>query len=715
MIYYTSSEANFWRVFLIWYGSVIPRALPQACLSAGLACLYEMLGVAGSRGDLIEHPYVVHILGLVLGYLLVQRSQLAYQRWWEARTSIAQMTGKWTDAITQLVEFEHISPLPDARHFRARMVHLGSLLHAVAFADLREDWKYTDTSAATLADDDPFGLALIRVKREGGGGPGGVRAGLQDGGPATDRDLSHNGSRCAASPGPKDAEAPAPLPFTHLRHTARAKYDTRRDSRRGGERSLGAQRKRSGLSPWRFTATAVLHLYDPVAYGQQALANPFGIIGGLGRGERRALAGSHSRDRVQQVQTWLLSLVVKRHADGGLPVPAPILSRSYQVLSDGHLGYMQARKVGDTPFPFPYVQLATLLLHAFNLLAPLVIAANITTALDAHALAGVGDAGDGNVGASGAPGAGRGGGLALMAALSFFATLGYTALNQVARELEEPFGHGPNHLPLAQFQDECNAKLVQLLCRDAGAPVPDDPFLGDEAEGLSEEAKAELRAQFGLLGATGTTPGRHADPGGAGGGGGSGGGMALVGIQEALDHTFRAHEANLTSRAQLSRGMGEGDEDQGHMRLVSVGGLQTGVAGAQGLRPLTSPRKRALASGSLEGAGTSGDEHDHVRPGRASKAASAEDWMGGAQRQTQHASRDGSPVTAIAGGATTRMSRLSIPSTKHAAPATAGNDCGGGHDVSGSAASNSSPTTATPPAGYPPPLRRPVLGVDSVP
>jgi len=490
MIYYTSSEANFWRVFLIWYGSVIPRALPQACLSAGLACLYEMLGVAGSRGDLIEHPYVVHILGLVLGYLLVQRSQLAYQRWWEARTSIAQMTGKWTDAITQLVEFEHISPLPDARHFRARMVHLGSLLHAVAFADLREDWKYTDTSAATLADDDPFGLALIRVKREGGGGPGGVRAGLQDGGPATDRDLSHNGSRCAASPGPKDAEAPAPLPFTHLRHTARAKYDTRRDSRRGGERSLGAQRKRSGLSPWRFTATAVLHLYDPVAYGQQALANPFGIIGGLGRGERRALAGSHSRDRVQQVQTWLLSLVVKRHADGGLPVPAPILSRSYQVLSDGHLGYMQARKVGDTPFPFPYVQLATLLLHAFNLLAPLVIAANITTALDAHALAGVGDAGDGNVGASGAPGAGRGGGLALMAALSFFATLGYTALNQVARELEEPFGHGPNHLPLAQFQDECNAKLVQLLCRDAGAPVPDDPFLGDEAEGLSEEAKA---------------------------------------------------------------------------------------------------------------------------------------------------------------------------------------------------------------------------------
>ena len=41
----------------------------------------------------------------------------------------------------------------------------------------------------------------------------------------------------------------------------------------------------------------------------------------------------------------------------GLGHDAPIVSRIYQVLSDGTLPYHAALKVVDTPFPFAYAQL----------------------------------------------------------------------------------------------------------------------------------------------------------------------------------------------------------------------------------------------------------------------------------------------------------------------------------------------------------------------
>ena len=47
--------------------------------------------------------------------------------------------------------------------------------------------------------------------------------------------------------------------------------------------------------------------------------------------------------------------------------------------------------------------------------------------------------------------------------LSFFVCLGYTAMNETARELEMPFGLDPNDLNLTEYQRDFNDKLVQLL------------------------------------------------------------------------------------------------------------------------------------------------------------------------------------------------------------------------------------------------------------
>ena len=51
----------------------------------------------------------------------------------------------------------------------------------------------------------------------------------------------------------------------------------------------------------------------------------------------------------------------------------------------------------------------------------------------------------------------------LVATLSFFVCLGYTALNEAARELELPFGLGANHLPVVSYQEAFNSKISRLL------------------------------------------------------------------------------------------------------------------------------------------------------------------------------------------------------------------------------------------------------------
>jgi len=86
-----------------------------------------------------------------------------------------------------------------------------------------------------------------------------------------------------------------------------------------------------------------------------ARRNPVDVLGGLEPCERHSL--ERSTERVHVVLGWLHSLLVKRRKTGGLGHDAPIVSRIYQVLSDGTLPYHAALKVVDTPFPFAYAQL----------------------------------------------------------------------------------------------------------------------------------------------------------------------------------------------------------------------------------------------------------------------------------------------------------------------------------------------------------------------
>lgn len=303
----TAAEANFWRVFTIWYGSVIPRCLPQAIFAALLAEVFEIWDLAGSHQSLIQHPYVVTMLGMVLGYVLVQRSNLAYQRWWEARTSLALLSTRWAESAMMVIEFERDSTLPDARHFRARMIHLFSLLHALCLADLRADWKYVD-GLETISADDPYGIDPWA--EPSADAPG--RTPSMSASPAA-VEVGRAGPNGTPGKNGKDAEMrPA---HEHLRR--RASTRTHRSN------SIFKRHRGSGLSLLHFAATGLLYSYDPGAFKRLALAHTFPVIGGVSPAERRCLARSHSRDRAFLVRTWILRLALRRSAAGGLPQPPP--------------------------------------------------------------------------------------------------------------------------------------------------------------------------------------------------------------------------------------------------------------------------------------------------------------------------------------------------------------------------------------------------------
>merc|ERR1719478_777349 len=78
-------------------------------------------------------------------------------------------------------------------------------------------------------------------------------------------------------------------------------------------------------------------------------------------------------NRVEVLLHLIQSLITKALDDGVLKIPPPILSRVYQTLSRGFVNLLNAKKIADTRFPFPYAQLIAILLFLHVLLTPMMI------------------------------------------------------------------------------------------------------------------------------------------------------------------------------------------------------------------------------------------------------------------------------------------------------------------------------------------------------
>lgn len=129
---------------------------------------------------------------------------------------------------------------------------------------------------------------------------------------------------------------------------------------------------------------------------------------------------------------WLQQLLVQNHRAGVLDVAPPILTRAFQELSNGIVSIVDAQKITDVLFPFPYAQMVSVMLIANAILTPFVLA----TVMDSVVWCGV---------------------------LNFLSIMFFSSINYIAAEIEMPFGDDPNDLPLPQLMRSLNTALISLM------------------------------------------------------------------------------------------------------------------------------------------------------------------------------------------------------------------------------------------------------------
>jgi len=137
-------------------------------------------------------------------------------------------------------------------------------------------------------------------------------------------------------------------------------------------------------------------------------------------------------NRVEVILHLIQTIITQHLHDGVLKIPPPILSRVYQTLSRGFVNLLNAKKIADTRFPFPFAQVISTYLFVSIIITPLVMSSLFTQPV-------------------------------MVFFFTFFPIWGMSALNFIGVELENPFGDDPNDLPLEHFQAEMNNCLMMLL------------------------------------------------------------------------------------------------------------------------------------------------------------------------------------------------------------------------------------------------------------
>jgi len=369
---------------LLWQldGSPMPRVVPWGTIAAMYTALLKIFVTcemwpsycqnghpayqASERNFLFIHTYPYQFILIASGFGLVFRLSQSLTRYWEARSASQSLAAKWADAVLMTLTFdeEAVGVTAESKEqcaaFARSVLHLASLLHAVALHQLRGDCSLDTIESRKLAHDIP-GLVGATTTRL----PSGV---------------------------------------VWYKEAGRNKAFAR--------------------------------------------LNPIPCIGGLSESERRKL---HCAERAHVVIGWLTRLIVRRRKRGGLSsAEAPVVSRIYQVLSDGNLWFLNALKVADTPFPFAYSQFNALICFINLGLFPILVADKVAS-------------------------------LPLAIAISFVAISFVFGLNEVARDLEDPFSTdlgvwiGANRLDAPRMQSHFDERLLHHARSCGVALWPDGP------------------------------------------------------------------------------------------------------------------------------------------------------------------------------------------------------------------------------------------------
>eukprot|EP00892_Ulva_mutabilis_P004192 jgi/Ulvmu1/2144/UM129_0003.1 len=442
---------KYWGLHVLFrmYGSAFPRALPFSLSSAAIAGLLAAFFPTSTTWELFKHPYPFQTFAFVAGFMIVFRSNLSYGRYWEGRTQLQQMTSKLTDSVVMALQFDktavpkaNATPEQLEQHawFRDTFVHLISLMHAVALATLREDFNmenlvahdsFAQAPRYNVRSSDLDGLDGMPEEAPTSGSSGGA-AGMPH------ADGKRGGATTDGNAGGKP----------HARLHAPA-TDTQPQSE-----------KAHALAGMRSLKDYFILRTDPEHAQHIHCAMKLPVIGGFTQAEGIALGafttsgengpavpnldvGIHGiilgdgtyapapTERVHTVLAWAQQVLIERIHDGGVKAAPPIQSRIHQVLSDGMLGYEQCKKLTETPFPFPWAQAVNIVLLLFCLTLPIIV-----VAFARHPY--------------------------VAAVVTFIAAHTHVMLNEVARDIEDPFHYDPNELPLPQMQYKLNERLLAV-------------------------------------------------------------------------------------------------------------------------------------------------------------------------------------------------------------------------------------------------------------
>lgn len=158
------------------------------------------------------------------------------------------------------------------------------------------------------------------------------------------------------------------------------------------------------------------------------------VIGGVSNGEIAKIdAARGSSAKHTLVWYWVSEILTREHLAGSTgEVGAPILSRIYQFMSDGNIGYNQARKVNYIPFPFAHAQISAMCSVFLLFLVPRLCLQYVNSYWEGVTLT-------------------------LTINMCIF------GLYEVSRDLENPFRNAPNDLPLCTLQAMFNESLLGMM------------------------------------------------------------------------------------------------------------------------------------------------------------------------------------------------------------------------------------------------------------
>jgi predicted membrane chloride channel (bestrophin family)/CRP-like cAMP-binding protein len=501
-----------------WEGSVLLNVLPYAAAASLVAGTIKLDGhfrwnlfTAVHDDTLFDHSYSLQVWATSVGFLLVFRGNLAYQRFWEARSAVAQFSSYLQDATMSAICFDEVhKEMNQYREWKKELLHQSSLLHTLALQTLRlddnlnnlgeffscipsddaalaldvmktnvaqrtemqrlclEEWLGTieffqkrETHRAQLAKelipvyfndgeivfaqgDEGDALYLI-VFGEVDVVVDGVSAGCMVPGQCFgDRALEMHGRVDK-----RTATIVAVGSLTVARLGADAYYECvgKREQQSSNSASLAARpvRRHASVDTARLLDRSASYrsFADIQESAKEAAEHPLGVIAGLRKAERVALERCETFNgaRVLVAQSWLTQCIVRRRTAGGLAVDPPVLATGvYRNLQQSNEAFNQCKKIVDTPFPYPYAQAVMLSIVLYTFIAPIVICQIVNSA-------------------------------AWAISISFIAVGSFVTLNEVARALEEPFGHSSNQLPMDDLSAEYNEKLwclaLQVHRKDA--------------------------------------------------------------------------------------------------------------------------------------------------------------------------------------------------------------------------------------------------------